>query len=252
MTDPANGRVRRVVSSPPDTLAWRAWLPDGKAVAYSFRTADSVLGTKAIVHDLLTGRDSTRFDAKQVVATSVIFSRGSANALYLRKGGILVWRDLATMREREWNDRDISQLRLASVAGDGRAIAYFGIVKDATATRGVLKIWVGSGEPHEVVRTDPSAEQVLALGPWTPDGRFVLFSRRQLPPKGDTAGVNRSPGVLWRVAAAGGSPERLGLEKEGLRDIDIAPDGRHIAFTAGWPRSELRVLEPALPQQPPR
>ena len=51
----------------------------------------------------------------------------------------------------------------------------------------------------------------------------------------------------WRVAAAGGEPWRLGLSMDRLRELCIHPDGRQIAFTAGWPEKDVWVLEGFLP-----
>jgi hypothetical protein len=42
-----------------------------------------------------------------------------------------------------------------------------------------------------------------------------------------------------------------GLTKVGLRDVSSHPDGRRIAFNAGWKRSEQWVLENLLPTPRP-
>ena len=50
---------------------------------------------------------------------------------------------------------------------------------------------------------------------------------------------------VWRIAAAGGQPESLGLVMDGLAPygLSVHPDGERIAFTAGrQPRDEIWVL----------
>ena len=74
---------------------------------------------------------------------------------------------------------------------------------------------------------------------WTPDSRYVLFV------KGKSG--NSKVHSLWRVLAAGGEPEALGLEMKGLRQPAISPDGRHIAFTTGGSKVELWSMENFLP-----
>ena len=83
-----------------------------------------------------------------------------------------------------------------------------------------------------------SAHRTSCCRWWMPDGDSLLFSRR-------TETDRR--GTLWRVGASGGTPEPLGIEAEGLRDLAISPDAKHVAFTAGSPRREPWVIEHVLP-----
>ena len=75
---------------------------------------------------------------------------------------------------------------------------------------------------------------------WTPDGLSLLFAQRARP-----AG---SKADLWLILVRGGQPRKLDLTAEGLREVSIHPDGRHIAFTAVQERSEIWVMENFLPQ----
>lgn len=56
--------------------------------------------------------------------------------------------------------------------------------------------------------------------------------------------------TLWRVPITGGAPVSTGLTLEGMRDISIHPDGRQIAFNAGWKRGEQWVMENLLIPNP--
>ena len=67
--------------------------------------------------------------------------------------------------------------------------------------------------------------------------------------KGDLASAacvnagSPTPRTLWRVPTTGGAPSSTGLVMEGLRDMTLHPDGRQIAFNAGWKEYESWVLE---------
>jgi hypothetical protein len=50
-----------------------------------------------------------------------------------------------------------------------------------------------------------------------------------------------------RVAVAGGDPEPIGLEMEALNHLRVHPDGRRLAFVAGYSSAELWVMEDFLP-----
>jgi Tol biopolymer transport system component len=87
--------------------------------------------------------------------------------------------------------------------------------------------------------TDPAFVQAEA---WTRDGKSVLYG------KGRTVnGQSGEPVELWRVDVEDGHSEAVGLSMVGLREVRMHPDGRHLAWTAGWPVLELWVMENFLP-----
>jgi hypothetical protein len=45
----------------------------------------------------------------------------------------------------------------------------------------------------------------------------------------------------------GGEPEKLELSMDRIRPLRIHPDGRRVAFAAGWPAWEVWVMENFLP-----
>lgn len=81
----------------------------------------------------------------------------------------------------------------------------------------------------------------MTLGPgtaWTPDGRYVLFTKAKA----------KSPDMtLWSVPAQGGAPKKINLTMPLLRDLRIHPDGKRIAFTAGQNQQEVWMMENFLP-----
>ena len=72
---------------------------------------------------------------------------------------------------------------------------------------------------------------------WSPDGRFVLFRR--------SGSGDDSLWSVFRVSVDSGETKLL-LQADGIRDVRVHPDGRHIAFTAGWPVVELYVMKNAV------
>ena len=69
---------------------------------------------------------------------------------------------------------------------------------------------------------------------WTPDGRHVLFTKTK---------AKSSDMTLWSVPAQGGAPNKIDLTMSSLRELQIHPDGKRIAFAAGQDQTEVWVLE---------
>ena len=98
------------------------------------------------------------------------------------------------------------------------------------------------GEPHELWRFEQGTESWATYSfAWTRDGGHLLFSKRMAEPI--------IPSELWRVSAAGGEPESLGLAMWGRGGVRAHPDGQRITFI-GVPdrKHELWVMENFLPQ----
>ena len=85
----------------------------------------------------------------------------------------------------------------------------------------------------------PMEFQTLWGAAWSSDDRFVYFARRP---------DSKSPYELFRVSAAGGTAESMGLKLDDIRDLDIAPDGTRIAFSIGAVnRPEIWAIKGFLP-----
>ena len=98
------------------------------------------------------------------------------------------------------------------------------------------------GEVRELLRLDESLMPVsFGTIAWAPDGRSVLFVRPTSPGSSKTE--------LWQIPLQGGEPRKLELVAENMHDLSVHPDGRHIAFTAGKPKSEIWVMENFLPKE---
>ena len=76
-------------------------------------------------------------------------------------------------------------------------------------------------------------EGFTAAFAWSPDGKYVYFARR-----------SQSETELFRIPAAGGAIEPVGLRMSMIRNLTIHPDGKHIAFAGGESNSlELWALD---------
>ena len=91
------------------------------------------------------------------------------------------------------------------------------------------------GEPTALLLAESEG---LFVQDWTPDGRWLLFTRQK-------EGKENS---LWRISPLGGEPEEVGLEMNALREVRIHPEGTRIAFTAGAPHWEVWAMENFLPE----
>jgi Tol biopolymer transport system component len=73
---------------------------------------------------------------------------------------------------------------------------------------------------------------------WTPDGRSIIFSKK-----------NDGPGWgLWRVSVDGGAPRSLGISTPYIEEVCVHPDGKRLVFgTSNGAGPELWVMENFLP-----
>jgi len=78
---------------------------------------------------------------------------------------------------------------------------------------------------------------------WTTDGNYLLLSVRDSNEDSDSY-------ELWRIAADGGEPEKLGLKIDNpFQGLSVHPDGQHITFsTTARDVSEVWVMENFLPK----
>ncbi len=158
--------------------------------------------------------------------------------------GRLVLEDLGSHARREWHDAGIQSLGNHVMAPHAPGVAYVATRQGVNGDVTSLMFWGGAGEPRELLRT--SGPDRFVLAGWGPDGLSLLvirWSRRPDAPESEPRNE-----TLWRVPLTGGAPVSTGLMMEGLRDVSIHPDGRRIAFNAGFKRGEQWVMENLLPR----
>jgi Tol biopolymer transport system component len=224
------------------------WLPDGKAVA-------------APVFEPGKGESLVRIDAQTGKVTSLMalpagvgfprfdFAPDGNTVFYLRppvppdaKGASLVAHDLRSGQETEVIQKQ--GLFSGAVSPDGRRM-LIGVNEKGTQILSVMPA-VG-GEGHELVRIGGEKEVPFWGSPWwTPDGRYIAFLKgvegeAQIP-------YEARKWQLWRVAAEGGEPQRLGLTVgRQMRGLQPHPDGRRFATTDFKVDLEIWVMENFLP-----
>ena len=109
---------------------------------------------------------------------------------------------------------DVRFIRWASASPDGRTLAF----------QALGRIWLQSLPTGTPRRLTPATFAPLEFQPtWSPDGRSIAFT--------SVDSVNR--GALWRVAATGGTPERLTREAGEYLNPTWTPDGREIVVVRG-------------------
>lgn len=150
---------------------------------------------------------------------------GKSIAYRLAKNGgqFLLVRNLETGQEKE-----IYRVSLPTglaISPDGNYLAFEEHGTEGTSWK---VIPTEGGRPRELCRTQGARGGMT----WTADSRQLLFV---------------SGGELASVSIEGGEPRKLGLNMKGLREIQLHPDGKRLAFTAGEPKAELWALENFLP-----
>ncbi|MBI3680365.1 MAG: PD40 domain-containing protein [Acidobacteria bacterium] len=135
----------------------------------------------------------------------------------------LLVRDLETGREKQV----LPSVYRFDLSRDGKWLA-FSSFDEQFEFLGIKP--AGGGEVRELYR-EPRSGRIYSVA-WTPDGRYLLFSKK---------------GQLWRIPAAGGEPEKLPLTMTALRELRPHPDGKRIVFTAGAAKAEVWAMENFLP-----
>jgi Tol biopolymer transport system component len=129
-----------------------------------------------------------------------------------------VHRTISEMARKEFRIADDSIqakfIRWPSASADGKTIAF----------QAIGRIYVQDGATGKPRRVTPAAFSPLEYAPaWSPDGRWIAFVTWD-----DTARGN-----LWKVAASGGTPQRLTKEPGDFVDPVWSPDGASIIVARG-------------------
>lgn len=281
-TDPTSGRVL----TPPAAVSQNAgpgsnpvWSRDGRHLAFRSRgpaphNAISILSMEtgeerrlqvsspAPVFDwspdnrfLLLGALGVRIDAETGAAATILGVGGTLprwapdgrSVAYSATGESVDMWDLQPDGLSVRNQRTIVQtggdfLRAYAFSPDGASVAWIALDKAGGATLKVTD--VSNGAIRFVVGIQsPSPGGALS---WAPNGRHIVFSDTTAPTM--IAGTDYRQQELWRVPAAGGTPEKLGLTLDHIGNPSFSPDGRFLVFSSRRSGSSgLFVIENLLP-----
>jgi Tol biopolymer transport system component len=237
-----SGEVRELPSKL-DRMAGARWSPDGRSLLGMANHPTEGIGLFQI--DVQTGdfvavpRPPGHFGylpAASRDGKAIIYQGGKEGP----KQYCVLLRDLETGKTKELYcftepAHFVSRLTLSP---DGGRLAFV-MAEDTKDRSMVLKVIpAAGGEARDVLRgvEMPFCEAPIA---WTADGSSLLFIKQ--------AGLHDQKNELWLIPAQGGEPRRLELAAEGMRDICLHPDGRHIAFTSVQNKDGVWVLENFLP-----
>jgi len=231
------------------------WSPDGRTVLVSgwdeSLESEEYTGSLYAV-DVEGGQATVVLDYPEEVdfpsGISAAWSREGSSIYYLMEetqGGTtrIVWRDLATGRERELSTAPVEVWtgNTVQLSPDGDHLAFFirgSEPEDPAAdARSVHLVVMDIRDSSRRRLTEFEASGAVASVHWTPDGSYVLFAHKR---RGDGSGTD-----VFRVPTSGGTPEHLWSFGEGDYGayFSLSPDGQRIALTTFAQEGEVWVME---------
>jgi Tol biopolymer transport system component len=222
------------------------WLPDGKAVAVP--AFEPGKGESLVRVDVQTGRVTSLTPLPAVIGFPRFDFSPDGNTVFYIKPTALPAVDRVVARDlKSGQEVDIIEKRglyMGVVSPDGRRLL---IGVNEKGTQILLIMPAAGGETRELLRVGGEKE-VPFWGSlwWTPDGRYISFLKgvqgeAQIP-------YEDRKWQLWRVAAEGGEPQRLGLTiGRQMGGLKPHPDGRRLATTDLKVNLEIWVMENFLP-----
>ena len=229
------------------------WSPDGRSILLvGWDGADD--GSRRGVYqlDVETG-DVTPIvqSVRGVYVGQAVWSPDGKVIFYTRRNTAtqsaeIVVRELETGQETKLHDAAAPRIGGPGLAisPDGQYLAFLSSWGPlGTGAKALSVIPTAGGEPRELLRVQAPERINGNVVAWTPDGRYVVFGK-QTQTEEDAQG---STTKFWRVPAAGGEPQMLGLAIEDPLDLRFHPDGRRITFTSRVDIDEIWVMENFLP-----
>ena len=206
------GSTERIATQAKIALGFYCWSQDAGSILYSSTEASEGVERISLATGQTTPLLPKAFSLRNCGTDSVIG----------REAGNFAVRDLKGGAPKMVYNFAQTPANTPTLSHDGRSVAFLTPAQGANA----LHVVSSDGGPvRDLVTLTPPAQLQIAIGlTWSADDRFVYFAQRA---------DSKSPYELFRVPAAGGTPETVGLKAQDLRDLNIAPDGKHIAFSLG-------------------
>jgi Tol biopolymer transport system component/tRNA A-37 threonylcarbamoyl transferase component Bud32 len=204
------------------------WAPDGQSIMLKGR-----VGEHWGLHRFWLASGQTQ----KILADTVGeygWGPGGRSVLYA-KGPRILERDLDGGSERLIHQAT-GHVSSLSTSRSGSMMAFtVNIEDDATVLR------IAPTTPNAPVRDLKRlpAGQLQFVQDWTIDDTGLLVRILPWPP---TTPKNDGSS-LWIVDTSTGQMRPTGLTMDGLRDLQLHPDGSRVAFSGGWPENRVWVLE---------
>ena len=201
-----------------------AWSPDGRQVAF-LSSSGGGLGLYIVAVDSTHGvrkiyipGETTRWEQGALAWSSDGKSLVLADHLGAQPSSSIYGIDTETLRVRPlttppsgW-EGDLSPV----FSSDGKEIAF--VRASESAVMDIYWISADGGEAHQVTRDGKMINGIA----WSSDNRSILFSSNRAGEYG-----------LWKVALAGGAPQRLPVGTEDATQPAIPQNGKNLAFVQG-------------------
>jgi Tol biopolymer transport system component len=225
------------------------WSPDGQLIYFTAKDYPGHRGVYCL--ELKTGDVSLswaeEFDDKQFDNIFIDISPDGKSIYYVKNEPEkrlcqLFVKDMETGVESEFFRLDVRLPFVASLSPDGNWMA----VVSREEERAIQVLPSKGGEPREVYRFNSKGGHPTWLD-WTPDNKFIIFTKRIDDSKSGVSGWG-----LYRVSLDGRDIQYLGIRTTYISDINVHPDGNHLAFCSygpKWRKPELWVMENFLPKE---
>jgi Tol biopolymer transport system component len=200
------------------------WLPDGQS---------ALIGLNAPLqrYDLATGQLLGTMAPSRQPADGIDVDALSGRMVYSNAGEILV-RDLTTGAERVRLRASAGQrVVYFSMSPDGQQLAVSRADADGSFS---LDLADPTGTALRTILTSP---HLIVPGPWTREGRYLLFSRIL-----DTANA-QSEIIVLEIATGVARPLPIAMPQ--IWQMRLHPDGRRLAFVTGPSGQEMALMSGA-------
>jgi len=220
------------------SIFYPRWLPDGRFLLIAghndqgggtYKIDTQTLEMKLLFRDAAAGEPSP--DGK-----GLFYAKREKENNLCR----ILFRDFEKGEERELYRGSVAESYNVSLSRDGRWLAFL----NRTNPRVLRILPAEGGKPRELFRFELVGDANILMT-WTADGKYILFSK----PVGEGPDGYKQEWDLWRVPAAGGEAQRLGVGVD-CEDPSAHPDGQQIAFSSSHKRTlsdEVWILENFLP-----
>jgi Tol biopolymer transport system component len=236
---PEGGQIRELR---PDLrkFGYPQWAPDGRAISVEGEDKDDRKGIYRV--DIETGGvvPIVRIDEALEVYSHrwskdgklMFYSTGEEAG----KTGTIFVHNFETGRDERLSGSP-SEAQWIDISPDGKWLALIN-----RAEKRIIKIMPTSGgEPRDIYSFTEGRNRPITPA-WSADGRYIYFSRLQLP---------EGLWDLYRVSADGGAPQKIDLTMAQIRHLSVHPDGQRIAFSSQGTNpaeSQVWVMENFLPK----